>query len=167
MEKTDNESKIRELERKFPVNKETMTKQELSAYRQGIRCGASQMAEWKDMEIESLRDSLDHEMKHNKSMGEFLEFIHKECKTNRDKVLNEISECCYIDFKGYVEAEESVDKNGWVYHTFTLEGNEYTAQLQHDYSVCQWNGSVEDDFKGYMLFPTYDPKRFYCVYYVE
>lgn len=167
MEKTDNESKIRELERNFPVNKETMTKQELSAYRQGIRCGASQMAEWKDMCIESLRTSLDHEMKHNKSMGEFLEFIHKECKTNSVKVLEEISECFYIDFKGYVEAEESVDSDGITHHAFTLEGNTYDALLQHNYSVCQWNGSVEDEFKGYLLFPTRDPKRFYCVYYED
>lgn len=45
------EEKIKELLNECPVNKAHLTKDELSAYHQGLRCGAYNMAEWKEKEI--------------------------------------------------------------------------------------------------------------------
>ena len=44
------EEKINELENTYPVNSLGVNKDELCAYKQGIRCGAYNMAEWKDQE---------------------------------------------------------------------------------------------------------------------
>ena len=45
-----NEEKINELENTYPVNSSCVIYAELQAYKQGIRCGAINMAEWKDQE---------------------------------------------------------------------------------------------------------------------
>lgn len=44
-----NDEKIEEIVNQFPINSEfAESVGELEAYKQGLRCGASNMAEWKD-----------------------------------------------------------------------------------------------------------------------
>lgn len=45
------EDKIKELLNECPINKAHLTEDELSAYHQGLRCGAYNMAEWKDKQF--------------------------------------------------------------------------------------------------------------------
>ena len=52
------EDKIKELLNECPINKAHLTEDELSAYHQGLRCGAYNMAEWKDDYYKKLLDLL-------------------------------------------------------------------------------------------------------------
>ena len=47
-----------------------------------------------------------------------------------------------------------------------LDDKEYNAIWQpvDNYAVIQWT-TFEDDYHGYMLFPTSNDKRYFCMYY--
>lgn len=53
-----NEEKIEELAVTFPINPSFYDERELCAYRQGLRCGATKMAEWKGEQFKKFIDSL-------------------------------------------------------------------------------------------------------------
>lgn len=52
------EDKIKELLNECPINKAHLTEDELSTYHQGLRCGAYNMAEWKDKQFAEERKKL-------------------------------------------------------------------------------------------------------------
>lgn len=58
MSNMTNEEKIKELESTYPINSSLFNEAELSAYKQGLHCGANKMAEWKGEQFQKFIDSL-------------------------------------------------------------------------------------------------------------
>lgn len=109
-----------------------------------------------------------------KGYKEFLEFLHEEGVAKKDCILEAINGCDRIDFIGYVDGELSVKNNELkitveVPDRWGFNGKEtckITCDWQHsdNYGVHQ-RCEFEDSYYGWMIFPCWNFKRFYCVYY--
>lgn len=128
---------------------------------------AIEVMEWKDEQI--MYDSLYFEKlkECNKFYQEFIKYLYEDCAGSKDLILETVrNNTCNI-YVGYVDTEKSIDGNGNLIFTFKVNDNTYKADWQQadNYACCQWTGYVEDDYKGYLLFPTCDFKKFFCIYY--
>lgn len=120
----------------------------------------------------------EEEAKYNQQMicgyKEFLDFLAEEEVANTRKILQAINDCDRVEFIGYVDGELSVKNNELkitveVPDRCGFNGKE-TAKIE-----CDWQHSdnygvhqrcdFEDSYYGWMIFPCWDFKRFYCVYY--
>lgn len=105
---------------------------------------------------------------------EFLNFLNEEEVAKKDKIIETIIGCDRVDFIGYVDGELSVKNNELkitveVPDRFGFNGKK-TAKIE-----CDWQHSdnygvhqrceFEDSYYGWMIFPCWNFKRFYCVYY--
>ena len=105
---------------------------------------------------------------------EFLNFLIEEEVAKKEKIIEAIIVCDRIEFIGYVDGELSVKNNELkitveVPDRCGFNGKE-TAKIE-----CDWQHSdnygvhkrcdFEDSYYGWMIFPCWNFKRFYCVYY--
>lgn len=120
------------------------------------------------------KDMLEHYKEQCNGYKEFIKFLVDDCAGKTDGILEAIDDCASIDFLGYVDGELSVKNNELkitveVPDSFAFNGREtrkIVCDWQHadNYGVCQ-HCHFEDEFYGWMIFPCYSFKRFYCVYY--
>lgn len=104
----------------------------------------------------------------------FLKFLFEEEVAKKNRILEAINDCDRVEFIGYVDGELSVKKNELkitveVPDRCGFNGKE-TAKIE-----CDWQHSdnygvhqrcdFEDSYYGWMIFPCWNFKRFYCVYY--
>lgn len=105
---------------------------------------------------------------------EFLKFLFEEEVAKKEKILEAINDCDRVEFIGYVDGELSVKNNEL---KITVEvpdrcgfNGKKTTKIE-----CDWQHSdncgihqrceFEDSYYGWMIFPCWNFKRFYCVYY--
>lgn len=105
---------------------------------------------------------------------EFLKFLFEEEVAKKEKILEAINDCDRVEFIGYVDGELSVKNNEL---KITVEvpdrcgfNGKKTAKIE-----CDWQHSdnygvhqhcdFEDSYYGWMIFPCWNFKRFYCIYY--
>jgi hypothetical protein len=96
---------------------------------------------------------------------EFVKWMTNESIGDIRKNLEAIIDNQNMSFKGYVEVDKYIKGNN-IYLSFYLDDKEYNAIWQpvDNYAVIQWT-TFEDDYYGYMLFPTSNDKRYFCMYY--
>lgn len=125
---------------------------------------------------EILSECLKHANNQVKGYKAFLEYLHDECIGDKNQIIEAVAEARLVDFIGYVDGELSVEKNE-LYVTVEVpdrcgfNGKE-TCKIK-----CNWQASsnyavhqrceFEDSYYGWLLFPTYNFKKWYCVYYSE
>ena len=97
----------------------------------------------------------------------FIEYLHDDCSGAKDGIIEAVAENLRTMFIGYVDTEKEIDKNGDIIFKFKINDTTYKAHWQQsdNYAVCQWTGFENDDYKGYLLFPTHNFKKFFCIYY--
>ena len=71
------------------------------------------------------------------------------------------------NIEGYVEVTKKQDEKNNLFLTFTIHNVKHVAQWQEDdgYAVWQTTTCAEDDFSGYLLFPTEDENKYFCISY--
>ena len=103
----------------------------------------------------------------NKFYREFTKYLYEDCAGSKDLILEAVTNNTCNKYVGYVVTENSIDNNGDLILTFKVDDITYKAHWQQsdNYACCQWTGYAEDDYKGYLLFPTHGFKKFFCIYY--
>ena len=125
------------------------------------------MAKHKDEQHESDRLFLEEYKSRCEFYVELIKYLYEECAGDKNQIIEAVSTNEKNEFIGYVETEKEIDNNGNLIFKFKVEDMVYRAYWQQDdnYAVCQWTGYEPDDYYGYMLFPTYNFKKFFCIYY--
>ena len=161
---TQNEQKARELAIKYCKDIDSNGKE---CYNVGCEIACNEAMEWKDEQATYDSWYLEELKERNKFYQEFIKYLYEDCAGSKDLILRAITENSYNGYIGYVDTEKSIDDNGNLIFTFKVDDNTYKAHWQQsdNYACCQWTGYAEDDYKGYLLFPTHDFKKFFCIYY--
>lgn len=97
----------------------------------------------------------------------FIEYLSEECVGSKDNIIEAVNNNFRNEFIGYVDTEKEIDKKGNLIFKFKIDDKPYKAHWQENdnYAVCQWTGYEADDYMGYLLFPTWGFKKFFCIYY--
>lgn len=133
-------------------------------------------------EIDNLEDYLnvikqerileqDHTESTNKLLNTYIEFIKYlagESVGCTAEIITAVSDSMYIDFSGYVNVTKEVANNK-LYLCFQIDDVKYRA-LWHpscNYAVWQTCEIAGDDYSGYLLFPTRNENKYFCLYYYQ
>ena len=167
----NNEEKAKKIAMPCPAcsclwTKDMMYKQEYckDCVPQDRFTGAMEMAQWKDEQFESDRLFLEEYKSRCHFYEEFIKYLHDECVGVKDSIIEAVSEH-KIMYIGYVDTEKEIKPNGDLIFKFKIDDLTYRATWQEsdNYAVCQWTGYEPDDYKGYLLFPTFGFKKFFCI----
>lgn len=104
----------------------------------------------------------------NKFYEEFFKYIADEAVGDKLKLVEMIPEQSRCWFEGYVKVTKRVDDRQRILLDFTVDGDKYTAEWQpcDNYAVWQTCGMCGDDYKGYLLLPTYKEDEYFLMYYI-
>jgi hypothetical protein len=104
----------------------------------------------------------------NKFWEEFINYLNNEAIGDTRSIIEAVADNERNFFEGYVNVTKTVRDNQKLLIKFKNNaGNEYTAEWQaaDNYACWQTTGMMGDDYSGYLLFPTYDDDKYFCLYY--
>ena len=146
---------------------ETDFEDKKNAYITGARSRDKEINELKnentrlEIRMESLRDK-------NKFWEEFINYLNNEAVGDIRSIIEAVADNEQNLFEGYVKVMKTVRDNQKLLIKFKdNEGHEHTAEWQaaDNYACWQTTGMLGDDYSGYLLFPTYDDDKYFCLYY--
>lgn len=97
---------------------------------------------------------------------EFIKYLAEEAIGD----IKPLIECFYGNdsnrFIGYLETNKEIHENK-IYLLFNIDNINYKAEWQpsDNYAVWQTCGVCGDDYSGYLLFPTYNQNKYFCISY--
>lgn len=97
---------------------------------------------------------------------EFIHYLATGAVGNTEYIIQEFNNCTDVDFMGYKEVTvEEVDDE--LYVCFKIGKDTYKARWQEEDNYAVWQTCrYEDDYSGYMLFPTKKSDTYFCLYYM-
>lgn len=99
---------------------------------------------------------------------EFWKYITDEAIGDKQVIIDTVANNEHNFYEGYVDVTKSINKEQELLLTFkNKNGQEYTAvwQPSDNYACWQTCGMTGDDYSGYLLFPTYENNRYFCISY--
>lgn len=120
------------------------------------------------------KETAEYNKKQLDGYKDFLNFLNEEEVAKKGNIIETITGCDRVDFIGYVDGELSVKNNEL---KITIEvpdrcgyNGKKTAKIECDWQHADNYGvhqrcDFEDSYYGWMIFPCWNFKRFYCVYY--
>lgn len=115
----------------------------------------------------ALEKDLDEaEMNRLNTYQEFINYLADKAIGNTEYIIEEFNNCTHVYFEGYKEVTKELVGND-IYLTFQIGATKLKAKWQEsdNYAVWQTCGYTEDDYSGYMLFPTHKKDEYFCVNY--
>lgn len=100
---------------------------------------------------------------------DFWDYITDRAVGDKMKIIEAIADNSHNWSEGYVKVEKSINDRQELVIKFTnSKGDKYTATWQpsDNYACWQTCGYFGDDYSGYLLFPTYKPDEYFCIYYM-
>ena len=98
--------------------------------------------------------------------SEFMKYLSESCCGSNENIIESVAMNDVNIFIGYVEPKKELDNDGHIQLTFEDDNNSYKAQWEHDYNYACWQRTDgEDSYSGYLLFPTYNEKKYFLMYY--
>lgn len=97
---------------------------------------------------------------------EFIHYLNEEAVGNTNYIIEAFDNNDYNKFIGYLKTTKSIVNNKIFIH-FEVDNTKLTAEWQpnDNYAVWQQCGICGDDYSGYLLFPTYNHDKYFCVWY--
>ena len=113
-------------------------------------------------------------MEENKSYKDLFEYLTKNCLGSCSNVLKILSEESYWHVVGYVDVKKRLTDKGELYFDFKVpnEKEEFrehrSAKWEAKENIAVWQTRhFDDDWHGYILFPTFDDFRYLCVWFQD
>jgi len=102
-----------------------------------------------------------------KAYKEFVNYLADKAVGEKDTIIEVVNGSESIKFCGYIEIEEIINKKE-VYFKFLYNDKTYMAQWQpnDNYAVYQRDDGC-DCYYGFLLFPTYDNKKYFLMEYTR
>ena len=117
-----------------------------------------------EREIE--KDFKDAELNRLNTYKELIRYLHYKAIGNTDSLIK-----CFYDnsiniFVGYKPVTKMII-DGKLYLEFEVNNTKYKAEWQasDNYAVYQTCGVCDDDYSGYLLFPTYKDNEYFVLWY--
>ena len=138
------------------------------------------LTDWGEKEVHNLEDYLraikqereiekdfkDTELNRLNTCQEFIHYLHNKATGNKDSLID-----CFDDndvniFIGYKTVTKMLI-DGKLYLEFEIDGTKFKAKWQasDNYAVWQTCGYADDDYSGYLLFPTYMDNEYFVLWY--
>lgn len=98
--------------------------------------------------------------------SEFMKYLSESCCGSNENIIEAVNGNDVNIFIGYVEPKKELGNDGHIQFTFEDNNNLYKAHWEHDYNYACWQRTDgEDSYSGYLLFPTYNEKKYFLMYY--
>ena len=95
----------------------------------------------------------------------FIDYLVNDCIGDKNTLLETFNDNSYSRYVGKVDVTKELQKND-LFLFFEVEGGHYKAEWQARDNYAVWQtGEMEDDYRGYLLFPTWDDNVYFCLYY--
>lgn len=157
-----------------------MTKQEIFEKLKEALDNNYLYANWRETEVDNLEDYLkairqervlekeidDYANKQLNTYQEFIHYLHDKAIGNKDSLIE-----CFDDnevniFIGYKNVTKLLIDNK-LYLEFEVDDTKLKAEWRasDNYGVWQQCGICGDDYRGYILFPTYKDNEYFVLWY--
>ena len=132
-------------------------------------------AESRDEEVDKLEEQHDDDRQwlecaeaDIKFYRAFIEYLADRAIGDKSQIIEAVANNMRNAFIGYVKVTKSLNSQQDLILEFQIEGNEfkYKAEWQpSDNYACWQQCHFEDDYDGYLLFPTYEDDEYFCMWY--
>lgn len=134
---------------------------------QGARFCENEMCELEEKHEEDGLE-MDYLRSERKFYKEFIDYLYDRAIGDKAQIIEAVSNNMHNGFVGYVKVEKSLDSQQHLILEFEPESGagKYRAEWQpSDNYACWQRCEFEDSYNGYLLFPTYNDKEYFCMWY--
>ena len=97
--------------------------------------------------------------------GAFIDYLVNDCIGDKNTLLETFNDNSYSCYVGKVRVTKKL-QDGDLFLFFEVEGVRYKAEWQARDNYAVWQTcELEDNYSGYLLFPTRDDNVYFCFYY--
>ena len=95
----------------------------------------------------------------------FIDYLVNDCIGDKNTLLETFNDNSYSHYVGKVSVTKKLQGSG-LFLLFEVEGSRYKAEWQARDNYAVWQTcKLEDNYSGYLLFPTGDDNIYFCLYY--
>ena len=101
-----------------------------------------------------------------KTYQEFIHYLSEKAIGNTNYIIEAFDNNEHNQFIGYIEVNKLIVNNKLLLE-FEVDGCKLKAEWQasDNYGVWQQCGVCGDDYSGYLLFPTHESDKYFCIWY--
>lgn len=106
-----------------------------------------------------------HQKQELETYRAFIDYLVNDCIGDKNTLLETFNDNSYSLYVGKVDVTKKLQKND-LFLFFEVEGGHYKAEWQARDNYAVWQTcEMEDNYRGYLLFPTLDDNVYFCLYY--